>query len=85
MRHPLGGLRVSVHYPAHIEACIEAICQKGCRVVWDCISALEEGRELPETSALETSERRVVLSELRSIMAAYSGSCDPAGPDPDAE
>ena len=58
-----------------IEHCVELLCQKGCRLVWDDIAQLEQGAELPETEGLNSQERTEVLNELKSIMAVYEGSC----------
>jgi hypothetical protein len=58
-----------------IEARLEAICQKGCREVWQDIARLERGEPLPETHDLSVEERRWLLDELNAIMAVYSGRC----------
>ncbi len=58
-----------------IDACIEAICQKGCRQVWGEIEALENGREVPEADGLSREDKAFVLSELKTIMAVYNGRC----------
>ena len=58
-----------------IEHCVEQLCLKGCRLVWDDIALLEQGVDLPETAGLNQQERTQVLSELKSIMAVYEGSC----------
>ena len=68
--------------PGPVEACVEALCQKGCRSVHETIARLERGEVLPETLGLSQAERRVVLEELRSIMAVYGATCTgvwPAG------
>lgn len=57
--------------------CVEALCQKGCRAVWCIIDALERGAPLPETADLSDREIRLVLQELKSIMAVYEGKCVP--------
>jgi len=58
-----------------LEARLETICQKGCRLVWDDIARLERGEPLAETHDLTDDERRWLLEELRAIMAVYSGRC----------
>ena len=58
-----------------IEDCIEAVCNKGCRAVWADIRALEQGKKLAETAGLAPEEARVVLRELKQIMAPYTGRC----------
>ena len=61
-----------------IETCVEKLCLKGCRVVWEDIRLLEEGSTLPETADLLETERLAVLHELKFIMSVYStaGSCE---------
>ena len=60
-----------------IQSCVEALCEKGCKAVWEDIAMLEEGERLPETRKLSTEENRAVLKELKAIMSVYgtSGSC----------
>jgi hypothetical protein len=61
-----------------IETCVEKLCLKGCRVVWEDIRLLEDGSTLPETDGLLETERLAVLHELKFIMSVYStaGSCE---------
>ncbi len=56
-----------------IEASVERICDKGCRGVWQDISALERDEPLPEVQGLSFAERAAVLMELKAIMAVYGG------------
>ena len=58
-----------------IEACVEAICNKGCKSVRADIRRLESGYPLAETEAFSDEEKLLVLAELKSIMAAYGESC----------
>ncbi len=58
-----------------VEARLEAICQKGCRTVQLDIARIEQGEDLPETRGLTAEERRVLLAELKQIMAVYGDSC----------
>ena len=58
-----------------IESCIEALCQKGCLSVRADIRALEQGQDLPETAGLSREAIRLVLKELKGIMAVYGDSC----------
>jgi hypothetical protein len=60
-----------------VESCVEQLCRKGCKAVWDDIAVLEEGERIPETRRLSAEENRAVLRELKAIMAVYdkSGSC----------
>lgn len=63
---------------SRIDTCVEKLCLKGCRVVWEDIRLLEEGAQLPETDGLLETERLAVLHELKVIMSVYStaGSCE---------
>ncbi|MGB5736775.1 MAG: hypothetical protein WBM40_20280 [Thiohalocapsa sp.] len=58
-----------------LEARLEAICEKGCRYVWDDIATLERGEELPETRDLDKRERSWLLAELKTVMAVYGSRC----------
>jgi hypothetical protein len=59
-----------------VEAIVERICDKGCRRVWDDISALERSEPIPEVRGLSAAERSAVLMELKDIMAVYArGTC----------
>ncbi len=58
-----------------IDDCVERLCQKGCRRVWDDIAALERGEVLPEVAGLDAEARHRVLLELKSIMAVYGDRC----------
>ena len=58
-----------------VDSCIERLCQKGCRAVWDDIAALERGDPLPETQGLAGDEISIVLNELKAVMAVYEGTC----------
>ena len=54
-----------------VEACVEALCLKGCRSVYETIARLECGETLSETLGLSHAECRLVLAELKAIMAVY--------------
>ncbi|MCB1802224.1 MAG: hypothetical protein KDI82_11100 [Gammaproteobacteria bacterium] len=58
-----------------VEQCVELLCHKGCRKVWSDIDALEAGKTLPETANLNPAEVKAVISELKSVMAVYEGTC----------
>ncbi len=58
-----------------LDARIEAVCSKGCGQVRQDIAALELGAQLPETLGLSDEERRLLLSELKQIMAVYGDAC----------
>lgn len=65
--------------PAHkdkIDQCVESLCNQGCNRVSEYIAELRAGQEFPEVAELSGEERRLVLEELESIMAAYDGSCE---------
>jgi hypothetical protein len=64
----------SVDY-CRIEARIEAICGRGCVHVRRDIATLEAGAQLPETLDLSEDERRLLLAELKQIMAVYGDFC----------
>lgn len=63
---------------SRVETCVDKLCLKGCRVVWEDIRLIEKGALLPETSGLLETERLAVLHELKFIMSVYStaGSCE---------
>lgn len=54
---------------------MEKLCRKGCRAVWSDIDALEAGAPVPEARGLSAAEVDAVISELKSIMTVYQGSC----------
>ena len=58
-----------------LESRLEALCEKGCRRVWQDMEAIERGDDLPETRDLSTDERRTLLHELRQVMAVYADRC----------
>ncbi|HSQ08625.1 MAG TPA: hypothetical protein VLM84_13185 [Chromatiaceae bacterium] len=58
-----------------LEARLEAMCQKGCRLVWGDIAALERGDPLPETHDLTPAEVQWLLAELKQVMAVYGARC----------
>lgn len=58
-----------------VDARVETICIKGCRQVRRDIALLESGAEIPEVGGLAPEERRLLLLELKQIMAVYGDSC----------
>lgn len=58
-----------------VEKSVEKLCHKGCRAVWSDIDALEAGETLPEVKGLSKAEVYAVIAELKSVMAAYQGTC----------
>ena len=58
-----------------IDDAIEALCQRGCRVVLDEVAALERGEPGEGTASLSPAETREVLKELKAIMSVYGNTC----------
>jgi hypothetical protein len=58
-----------------VESRVETICLKGCRQVRRDIALLEAGVEIPESQGLAPEERRLLITELKQIMAVYGESC----------
>jgi 4-hydroxy-3-methylbut-2-en-1-yl diphosphate synthase IspG/GcpE len=54
-----------------VSQCIDALCQCGCDAVRATISAMESGVEVPQVKTLSNEERRMVLDELKAVMAVY--------------
>jgi len=54
-----------------IAQCIEQLCQCGCTDVRNTIAQLEAHQVVPQVEGLTAQERRVVLEELKAIMAVY--------------
>ena len=50
-----------------VESCVEHLCKKGCRAVWEDIAVLEEGGRLPETSRLSAEETHQCDSALATL------------------
>lgn len=61
-----------------VEACVEELCQQGCREVRRVIAVLEKGGDVSQALELTVAERSAVLSELRAVMAVYDArsGCD---------
>ena len=57
-------------YPL-IAQCVEQLCQCGCTDVRNTIALLETNQAVAQTEGLSAEERRLVLEELKSIMAVY--------------
>jgi hypothetical protein len=58
-----------------VDACVEAICRKGCRAVRDAIELLDRGCVVTETANLSKQEVGRVLEEIKAIMAVYERPC----------
>ena len=56
-----------------VDRCVEALCRKGCRSVWQDIRRLESGEDLPETGRLSDNERQAIIDELKAVMDVYGG------------
>jgi len=54
-----------------VSQCIEVLCQCGCDAVRATISAMESGAVVPQVNILSEDERRMVLQELKAVMAVY--------------
>ncbi len=61
-----------------IELFLEQICEQGCRSVNKVIKQLEKGEIIELTRDLNESQHKILLKELKSIMAVYgeTGSCE---------
>lgn len=57
--------------PAGLQDLVEAVCSEGCNHVRSIIRQFEDGRDPEELRHLTPDERRLVLQELRAIMAVY--------------
>ncbi len=55
----------------HLQDYLDRICANGCQAVRVCIRQLEQGETPARTAALSAEERRLLLIELKSIMAVY--------------
>jgi len=51
--------------------CVEAVCQCGCEAVRAVIAALEADQPVSQVQGLDPHERRLVLDELKAVMAVY--------------
>lgn len=54
-----------------VSQCIEVLCQCGCEAVRATITAMESGAVVPQVQSLTEEQRRMVLDELRAVMAVY--------------
>ncbi len=57
--------------PPGLQDHVESICARGCNHVREVIRRLETDQPPPELAGLDTASRRLVLAELRAIMAVY--------------
>ena len=54
-----------------LQLLIELLCLKGCQRVNEIIEILERQESIEETRALNAQECRLVLLELKAVMAVY--------------
>ncbi len=66
---------MQTHEQCRVDARLEALCRKGCSQVRQDIAALEAGAQLPKTAGLSDEELRLLLGELKQIMAVYGDAC----------
>jgi N-methylhydantoinase B/oxoprolinase/acetone carboxylase alpha subunit len=61
-----------------IELSLERICEQGCRSVNQIIQKIENGELVELIRHLNDSQQKILLKELKSIMAVYgkTGSCE---------
>jgi hypothetical protein len=61
-----------------IDLCIEQICEQGCRYVNQVIEQLEKNKIMDRLNHLNFVQQKILLRELKSIMAVYAdtGSCE---------
>lgn len=55
-----------------IDLCLEQICKQGCCFVNQAIDQLEQGQTIDSTQHLELTQRKILLQELKHIMAVYA-------------
>lgn len=57
--------------PAHLQLIVESLCTDGCKTVHAYIDSLENNEVVFTMKGLTTAEHRLVLAELKTIMAVY--------------
>ncbi len=55
---------------------LEEICDSGCQLVWQVIEQLKQGHPIPEVEKLRPEQTELLLAELESVMAVYTGTCE---------
>ena len=55
-----------------IDSCLEDVCLQGCQAVNEIIQALEKKQEIETVKHLSVIQRRILLQELKKIMAVYA-------------
>jgi hypothetical protein len=54
-----------------VNQCVDALCQCGCDAVRATIKAMELGADIPQLQTLDADGRKMVLGELKAVMAVY--------------
>lgn len=57
--------------PTHLQLIVESLCKDGCIAVNAYITSIENGEAPPVMQDLTVAESKLVLRELKSIMAVY--------------
>jgi len=55
----------------HVQQRVEAMCQQGCDAVRSYIRAMEDNLPLSQLDGLDSNEKDLILTELKSIMDIY--------------
>ena len=58
-----------------VDACVEHICNKGCREVRKDILIFEKGGTPQGAEPLTAKQKSLVLAELKTIMSVYGAEC----------
>jgi hypothetical protein len=58
-----------------VDACVEHICNKGCREVRKDITTMEQGGTPIGAEKLDDKQKTRVLAELKTIMSVYGTEC----------
>ena len=65
-----------MHNKQGIESAIEMICTQGCSEVYQVIRKLEKKQDVPLLKHANLWDKRLILKELKSIMAVYDARED---------
>ncbi len=57
--------------PSHLQAVVDAVCERGCEATNEIIAELEAGKTPREMGAINSQESRLILKELKGIMQVY--------------
>jgi hypothetical protein len=61
-----------ITHDKQIDSCLEDICLQGCQATNQVIQALEENQVIETVKHLSVIQRRILLQELKKIMAVYA-------------